>query len=290
MPGNHPLIPREIVERQKPPSSAPSDVRYPGLPTYEEAITPGTERPVLTEFAPNVQNVLRCTDYSSDPDEAHIHFEILSPVRPSRGRHRNTNSRRERWRYPSPVYDHIYCDEIEIRPPSRRMTHFRSPRMCLRHNRHHHHQESERDDISSPEDEVSPTHNESTNRRYASHHQGAITHRRHRANGPPDGDPSDNGSSGEDRHPPRRGPLRRGPPGGGPPGGGPPGPPGPPRNTGPPGQRGPQGIPGPRGERGYPGPPGPQGPPGPLGGIMQPPYTHRNQPPSQVVLDTSGLE
>ena len=127
MPGNNPLIPREIVERQIPSSSAPSDVRYPGLPTYEEAITPGTERPVLTEFAPNVQNVLRCTDYSSDPDEARIHFEILSPVRPSRGRHRNTNSRRERWRYPSPVYDHIYCDEIEIRPPSRRMTNPGSP-------------------------------------------------------------------------------------------------------------------------------------------------------------------
>ena len=290
MPGNNPLIPRGMAERQIPSSSAPSEVCCPGLPTYEEAITPGTERPVLTKFAPNAQNVLRCTDYSSDPDDARIHFEILSPVRPSRGRHRNTNSRRERWRYPSPVYDHIYCDEIEIRPPSRRMTNPGSPRTCLRHNCHHHHQESERDDINSPEDEVSPTYTESTNRRYASHRQGAITHRQHRANGPPDEDPSDNGSSGEDQHPPRRGPPRCGPPGGGPPGGGPPGPPGPPRNTGPPGQRGPQGIPGPRGERGYPGPPGPQGPPGPTGGIMQPPYTYRNQPPSQVVLDTSGLE
>ena len=77
-------------------------------------------------------------------------------------------------------------------------------------------------------------HNESTNRRYASHHRGAITHGRHRANGPPDGDSSDNGSSGEDQHPPRCGPPRHGPPGGGPPGGGPPGPPGPPGNTGPP--------------------------------------------------------
>ena len=57
-----------------------------------------------------------------------------------------------------------------------------------------------------------------------------------------------------------------------------------------PGPRGPPGIPGPKGERGYPGPPGPQGPPGPPGGIMQPPYTYKNQPPSQVVLDTSGLE
>ena len=54
--------------------------------------------------------------------------------------------------------------------------------------------------------------------------------------------------------------------------------------------RGPQGVPGPKGERGYPGPPGPQGPPGPLGGTIQPPYIQGNQPPSQVVLDTSGLE
>ena len=49
-------------------------------------------------------------------------------------------------------------------------------------------------------------------------------------------------------------------------------------------------MPGPKGERGYPGPPGPQGPPRPPGGVIQPPYTQRNQPPPQVVLDTSGLE
>ena len=61
----------------------------------------------------------------------------------------------------------------------------------------------------------------------------------------------------------------------------------------PPGQRGPLGVPGSKGERGYPGLPGPQGPPGPpgpLGGVIQPPYIPRNQPPPQVVLDTSGLE
>ena len=64
----------------------------------------------------------------------------------------------------------------------------------------------------------------------------------------------------------------------------------PPGNPGPPGQRGPPGVPGPKGERGYPGPPGPQGPPGPPGGVVQPTYIQRNQPPPQVVLDTSGLE
>ena len=51
--------------------------------------------------------------------------------------------------------------------------------------------------------------------------------------------------------------------------------------------RGPQGIPGPKGDRGY---PGPQGPPGPPGGTIGLPYAPGNQPPPQVVLDTSGLE
>ena len=72
-----------------------------------------------------------------------------------------------------------------------------------------------------------------------------------------------------------------------------PGPPGSPEGGGPPGPpglRGPQGIPGPKGDRGYPGPPGPQGPPGPPGGTIGLPYAPGNQPPPQVVLDTSGLE
>ena len=41
MPGNNPLIPRGMAERQIPSSSAPSEVCCPGLPTYEEAITQG---------------------------------------------------------------------------------------------------------------------------------------------------------------------------------------------------------------------------------------------------------
>ena len=145
-----------------------------------------------------------------------------------------------------------------------------------------HHQAPGRDDGSSPGDEDDSASERSFNRRYPPHRRRTAAHRRHGANGSPDGDPSENGSSGAGRHP-----SRCGPPGGGPPGGGPPGPPG---NLGPPGQRGPPGVPGPKGERGYPGPPGPQGPPGPPGGVIQPPYTQRNQPPPQVVLDTSGLE
>ena len=264
-----------------PPSSVPSETCRHDLPTYEEVVTPGPDLPTSTRIVPNIHDILHHIDYSSDLDEACIHFEILSPTRPSRSRHRTVNTRRERWRYPSTIHDHIYCDEIEIRPPLRRMKDNMPSRTCIRH--HHHHPASGRDDESSPGDEADPASAGSSNRRYPPHRQRTTTHRRHGANGSPDGDPSDNGSSADGRHPSRHGPPRCGPPGGGGPlgGGGPPG------NPGPPGQRGPPGIPGPRGERGYPGPPGPQGPPG---GVMQPPYTHSNQPVPQVVLDTSGLE
>ena len=45
-----------------------------------------------------------------------------------------------------------------------------------------------------------------------SYRQRTVTHRRHGTSGPPDGDPSDNGSSGDDRHPSRHGPPRHGAP------------------------------------------------------------------------------
>ena len=38
------------------------------------------------------------------------------------------------------------------------------------------------------------------------------------------------------------------------------------------------------------GPQGPVGPQGPPGQIVGQPYTLRNQPPAQVMVDTSGLE
>ena len=93
--GNNPLIPREMLTRQMPPFSTSSEICHHDLPTYEEAITPGPEVPIRTRILLNEQEVLPCNDYSSDPDEAQIHFEILSPTRPSRSRHRNVNIRRE---------------------------------------------------------------------------------------------------------------------------------------------------------------------------------------------------
>ena len=67
-------------------------------------------------------------------------------------------------------------------------------------------------------------------------------------------------------------------------------PPGPPGNPGPPGDRGPPGPPGPQGHRGPPGPQGPMGPQGPPGQIIGQSYLPENAPPSQVKMDTSGLE
>ena len=245
----NPVINREINTRQMPLSFVPSETCHHNLPTYEEAVTPGPDLPTSTSIVPNIHDVLHHIDYSSDPNEARIHFEILSPTRPSRSRHQTVNTRRESWRYPS---------TIEIRPSLCTMKDNIPSRTCIRH--HHHHPASGRDDESSPGDEADPASTRSSDRRYPPHHQRTTTHRRHGTNGSPDGDPSDNGSSADGRHPSRCGPPRCGPPGGGPPG-----PPGPPGNPGPPGQRGPPGIPGPRGERGYSGPPGPQGPPGPPG-------------------------
>ena len=159
--GNNPLINRETITRQMPPSSVPSETCCHDLPTYEETVTPGPDLPTSMRIVPNIQDILHHIDYSSDPNEARIHFEILSPTRPSRSRHRNVNTRRERWRYPSTIHDHIYCDEIEIRPPSCRMINYIPPRTCIRH---HHHQASGRDDGSSPGDEADPVSAGSSNR------------------------------------------------------------------------------------------------------------------------------
>ena len=159
--GNNPLINRETITRQMPPSSVPSETCHHDLPMYEEAVTPSPDLPTSTRIVPNIQDILHHIDYSSDPDEARIHFEILSPTRPSRSRHRNVNTRRETWRYPSTVHDHIYCDEIEIRPPSHRMKNNIPPRTCIRH---HHHQASGRDDGSSPGDEADSVSEGSSNR------------------------------------------------------------------------------------------------------------------------------
>ena len=131
--GKNPLINREPITRQMPPSSVPSETFHNNLPPYEEAVTPDPDLPTRTRLVPNMRNVLHHIDYSSDPEEARVHFEILSPTRPLRSQNRNINTQRERWRYPPTFHDHIYCDEIEIRPPPRTMKNSIPHRTCMRH-------------------------------------------------------------------------------------------------------------------------------------------------------------
>ena len=85
-------------------------------------------------------------------------------------------------------------------------------------------------DGSTPGDEGDSASGKSPGGQLPPGHQRLEVSRRRRTGGSPDGDPGDNGSPDEGRHP-----SRPGPPGGRPPGspGGPPGPPGPSGDPGP---------------------------------------------------------
>ena len=89
--GNNPLINRDPIIRQIPSSSVPSETFRNDLPTYEEAVTLDPDLPTRTRLVPNMRNVLHHIDYSSNPEEARIHFKILSPTRPLRSQSRNVN-------------------------------------------------------------------------------------------------------------------------------------------------------------------------------------------------------
>ena len=136
------------------------------------------------------------------------------------------------------------------------------------------------DDGSSPGDEGDFASGRSPGGQLPPNRQRPEASRRRRTGGLPDGDPGDNGSPDDERYPSSRGPL----------GGGPPGPPGLPGNSGSPGNQGPPGPPGPQGHRGPPAPQGPIGPQGPPGQIIRQSYLPGTAPPSQVKMDTSGLE
>ena len=105
------------------------------------------------------QNVLHHIDYSSDPEEARIHFKILSPTRPLRSQIRNVNPQRGRWRYPPAFCDHLYCDEIEVRPLPWTVKYSIPNRTCMRHR-----QTPGGDDGSSPGDEDDSISERSSNR------------------------------------------------------------------------------------------------------------------------------
>ena len=59
------------------------------LPTYDEAILSDQGITARTQIAPSLHNVLHQIGYSSDPEEARIHFELISPSRHIRGHERH---------------------------------------------------------------------------------------------------------------------------------------------------------------------------------------------------------
>ena len=78
------MLNMDLVTRPVPPTPPPAVPPRPslaGLPTYDEAITSDQGITTHTRIAPDAQNVLHHIDYSSDPEEARIHFELLSPTR-----------------------------------------------------------------------------------------------------------------------------------------------------------------------------------------------------------------
>ena len=75
------MLNMDSATRPVPPSSAPFKTSYTDLPTYDEAITSDQGMAVRTKVAPGIENVLHHIDYSSDPEEARIHFELTSPSR-----------------------------------------------------------------------------------------------------------------------------------------------------------------------------------------------------------------
>ena len=56
------------------------------LPTYDEAILLDQGITARTQMVPDIHNVLHQIDYSSDPEEARIHFELTPPSRYVRSR------------------------------------------------------------------------------------------------------------------------------------------------------------------------------------------------------------
>ena len=78
-----------------PPPAVPQRSSFAELPTYDEAIMSDQGITTWARIAPRTHNVLCHIDYSSDPEEARIHFELMSPTRKMRSRDRYERSPEE---------------------------------------------------------------------------------------------------------------------------------------------------------------------------------------------------
>ena len=115
------MLNMDSVTRPVPPSSAPFETSYTNLPTYEEAITSDQGMTARTRVTLGIQNVLHHINYSSDPEEARIHFELTSPLRHVRSQDRYASPQRCR-RKNSPEHHgashyHYYHRDVNVRQP-----------------------------------------------------------------------------------------------------------------------------------------------------------------------------
>ena len=115
------MLNMDSATRPVPPSSAPFETSYTDLPTYDEAITSDQGMTARTRITPGIQNVLHHINYSSDPEEARIHFELTSPLRHTRSQDRYASPQRLR-RKSSPEHHgvshyHYYHGDINVTQP-----------------------------------------------------------------------------------------------------------------------------------------------------------------------------
>ena len=133
---------------------APFETSYHDLPTYDEALLSDQGITARTRIAPGVWNVLHHIDYSSDPEEARIHFELTSPLRHIRDREQCVSPQRPRRKsppdHPGVSHHHHYHGNIDVRQPPWTTDHTTSYRTYTRP-RH----TPRGDDGSSPGDEGS---------------------------------------------------------------------------------------------------------------------------------------
>ena len=126
------MLNMDLVTRPIPPPTVPSRPSFAELPTYDEAITSDQGIATHTRIAPGAQNVLHHIDYSSDPEEARIHFELMSPTRRVRSQDRLERSPR-RQRRDSPEnsgvsHYHYYQGDINVGQPPWMAGTLRAPR------------------------------------------------------------------------------------------------------------------------------------------------------------------
>ena len=116
------MLNMDLVTRPIPPiplQTVPPRPSFAELPLYDEAITSDQGITARARIAPGAQNVLHHIDYSSDPEEARIHFELTSPTRRVRSRDRLERSPRRQKRRNFPensgvLHYHYYQGDINV--------------------------------------------------------------------------------------------------------------------------------------------------------------------------------